>query len=122
MYIDRLLDSSLPHNLIEEYTNLGSGAVNIPSTISEESSAVNTPSATTTHNPLHSNGNSSNTSMTSSYGTLNGNGNGNASANAKAKLTRTPKNLYKVPEADENTPLMSRDEAISDDENDETSS
>jgi cation diffusion facilitator family transporter len=120
MYIDRLLDSSLPHNLIEEYTNLGSGTVNIPSTISEESSAVNTPSATTTHNPLHSNGNSSNTSLTSSYGTLNGNG--NASANAKAKLNRTPKNLYKVPEADENTPLMSRDEAISDDENDETSS
>ena len=66
MYIDRLLDSSLPHNLIEEYTNLGSGTVNIPSTISEESSAVNTPSATTTHNPLHSNGNSSNTSLTSS--------------------------------------------------------
>lgn len=120
MYIDRLLDSSLPHNLIDEYTNLGSGAVNIPSTISEESSAVNTPSATTKHNPLHSNGNSSSASMTSSYGTLNGNG--NAAANAKAKLTRTPKNLYKVPEADENTPLMSRDEAISDDENDETSS
>lgn len=119
MYIDRLLDSSLPHNLIEEYTNLGSGAVNIPATISEESSAVNTPAASTPHNGLlHSNGHSSTTSLTDSYGTLNG----NANANTKAKLTRTPKNLYKVPEADENTPLISRDEAISDDDDDDETS
>lgn len=118
MYIDRLLDSSLPHNLIEEYTNLGSGAVNIPFTISEESSAFNTPAATTPHNGLvHSNGHSSTTSLTDSYGT-----NGNANGTTKAKLTRTPKNLYKVPEVDENTPLISRDEVISDDEDDETSS
>ncbi|KAH6622303.1 cation diffusion facilitator 10 [Boeremia exigua] len=121
MYIDRLLDSSLPHNLIEEYTNLGSGAVNIPSTISEESSAVNTPAANTPHNGLvHSTGHSSATSLTDSYGTTSANANGNG--NAKAKLTRTPKNLYKVPEVDENTPLISRDEVISDDEDDETSS
>lgn len=118
MYIDRLLDSSLPHNLIEEYTNLGSGAVNIPYTISEESSAVNTPAAATPHNGLaNSNGHNPATSLPDSYGT-----NGNANGSAKAKLTRTPKNLYKVPEADENTPLISRDEVISDDEDDETSS
>jgi cation diffusion facilitator family transporter len=117
MYIDRLLDSSLPHNLIQEYTNLESGAVNIPYTISEESSVVNTPAATTPSNGmLHSNGHSQ-SSLTDCYGT-----NGNANGTTKAKLTRTPKNLYKVPEADENTPLIPRDEAISDDEDDEGSS
>jgi cation diffusion facilitator family transporter len=116
LYIDRLLDSSLPHNLIEEYTNLESGAVNIPYTISEESSAVNTPAATTPHNGTMSNGHSSTTSLTDSYGT-----NGNANGTTKAKLTRTPKNLYKVPEADENTPLIPRDEAISDDEDEGSS-
>lgn len=122
MYIDRLLDSSLPHNLIQEYTDLESGAVNIPYTISEESSAVNTPAVTTPHNgTLHSNGHSSTTSLTDSYGT-NGNANGNANGTVKAKLTRTPKNLYKVPEVDENTPLVPRDEAISDDEDDDGSS
>jgi len=47
LYIDRLLDSSLPHNLIQEYTNLESGAVKIPTTITEESSAVSTPLAVT---------------------------------------------------------------------------
>lgn len=118
MYIDRLLDSSLPHNLIQEYTNLESGAVKIPYTISEESSAVNTPAATTPSNgPLNANGHSSASSLTDYYGT-----NGNNSSTAKAKLTRTPKNLYKVPEADENTPLMARDEVLSDDEDDEGSS
>lgn len=118
MYIDRLLDSSLPHNLIQEYTNLESGAVNIPYTISEESSAVNTPAAATPNNgTLHSNGYSSTSSLTDYYAT-----NGNANGNPKAKLTRTPKNMYKVPEADENTPLIARDEAVSDDEDDEGSS
>lgn len=118
MYIDRLLDSSLPHNLIQEYTNLESGAVKIPYTISEESSALNTPAATTPSNGmLHSNGHSSQSSLTDYSGP-----NGNANGTTKAKLTRTPKNLYKVPEADENTPLIPRDEAISDDEDDEGSS
>ncbi|KAJ4338728.1 hypothetical protein N0V95_007971 [Ascochyta clinopodiicola] len=117
MYIDRLLDSSLPHNLIQEYTNLESGAVNIPYTISEESSAVNTPAAATPSNgALNGNGYSSAGSLTDYYGT-----NGNANGTAKAKLTRTPKNLYKVPEADENTPLIARDEVISDEEDDEGS-
>jgi cation diffusion facilitator family transporter len=122
MYIDRLLDSSLPHNLIQEYTNLESGAVNIPYTISEESSAVNTPAATTPSNgALNGNGYSSASSLTDYYGT-NGSTNGNANAARKANIKRTPKNLYKVPEADENTPLIVRDEVISDDEDDEASS
>ena len=118
MYIDRLLDSSLPHNLIQEYTNLESGAVKIPYTISEESSALNTSAPTTPNNgTLNVNGHSSTNSLTDNYGTI-----GQTSGTTKTKLTRTPKNLYKVPKTDENTPLIVRDEVISDDEDDEVSS
>jgi hypothetical protein len=94
MYIDRLLDSSLPHNLIQEYSNLESGRVDIPTTITEESfSGGSTPAAQTP-------GAYSDSARTPvSATTLSSNG-------SQVKLKRTPKNLYKVPEADENTPLM----------------
>lgn len=36
MYIDRLLDSSLPHNLIEEYNASHGQNVDVPDTITEE--------------------------------------------------------------------------------------
>ena len=94
MYIDRLLDSSLPHNLIQEYSNHEAGHVDIPTTITEESvSAGSTPAA-------HTSGGFSDSARTPvSATTLSSNG-------SQVKLKRTPKNLYKVPEADENTPLM----------------
>jgi cation diffusion facilitator family transporter len=86
IYIDRLLDSSLPHDLVNEYEN--NQYVNIPPTISEESTPP------------------------SSYI---GNGDGDASvpsreANASStslstkKVKRTPRDLYKVPS--EQTPLL----------------
>ncbi|KAF2676697.1 cation diffusion facilitator 10 [Lentithecium fluviatile CBS 122367] len=94
MYIDRLLDSSLPHNLIQEYSHAEPSHVNIPTTITEESfSGGSTPAAATPGNfsePAH-------TPVTPA--TMSSNG-------SQVKLKRTPKNLYKVPEADENTPLM----------------
>lgn len=114
MYIDRLLDSSLPHNLIQEYTNLESGAVKIPSTIAEESSTSSTPlavtpGASTPSNPSE-NGNGPLSSRSSNtYGS-------NGSNGGPAKLKRTPKNLYKVPENDENTPLLSNDDTVDDEE------
>lgn len=113
MYIDRLLDSSLPHNLIQEYTNLESGAVKIPSTITEESSAASTPLAitpgATTPAKFSDNGSGPLSSRSSnSYGT-NGTNGANSTNNApKPMVKRTPKNLYKVPEADENSPLLSQ--------------
>ncbi|KAH7074886.1 cation diffusion facilitator 10 [Paraphoma chrysanthemicola] len=114
MYIDRLLDSSLPHNLIQEYTNLESGAVKIPTTITEESSTNSTPIATPgTRTPgmVSENGSGPISSRSSgSYGTNGSNG------TAQAKVKRTPKNLYKVPETDENTPLLASDDAIEDEE------
>ncbi|OAL02626.1 cation diffusion facilitator 10 [Phaeosphaeriaceae sp. SRC1lsM3a] len=122
MYIDRLLDSSLPHNLIQEYTNLGSGAVDIPTTITEESSVANTPIATPgvrTPGGATENGSAPLSSRSSgTYGTNNSNGSNGA---LQAKVKRTPKNLYKVPENDENTPLLSHDNAIDDDEEETTS-
>lgn len=94
MYIDRLLDSSLPHNLIQEYSHLESGDVNIPSTIAEESPMSSTPGYLTPGN-FSDNGNPTPTSTAPS-----------SNGSNKTKIKRTPKNLYKVPEADENTPLL----------------
>lgn len=118
MYIDRLLDSSLPHNLIAEYTNMESGAVKVPSTISEESSAVNTPLARTPGDTTPAQASDIGSAPLSSrssgsYGTLSTNGSG------KPMVKRTPKNLYKVPEADENAPLLTNvDQACEDEEDD----
>ncbi|KNG45155.1 cation diffusion facilitator 10 [Stemphylium lycopersici] len=119
LYIDRLLDSSLPHNLIQEYTNLESGAVKIPTTITEESSATTTPLAVTPGtgtNGTTTPGISSEGRSGSSGSLSNGNG------THKPMVKRTPKNLYKVPEADENTPLLPHDDAVEDEEDTEFAS
>lgn len=108
MYIDRLLDSSLPHTLIQEYSQLESGQVNIPSTIKEESS---TPS-TTTLGHITPGGLSEASSAPQSSSTSGSNG------STQVKVKRTPKNLYKVPEHDESTPLLSAEHAIEIDEPD----
>jgi divalent metal cation (Fe/Co/Zn/Cd) transporter len=84
LYIDRLLDSSLPHHLIQEYSHMN-GKVNIPSTISEESMTACSTRATTAPN---------------SATTQESNG------SSQVKIKRTPKNLYKVPEPNEATPLL----------------
>jgi cation diffusion facilitator family transporter len=118
MYIDRLLDSSLPHNLIQEYTNLESGAVNIPSTIREESSAASTPIATPgARTPGGNTENGSAPLSSRSSGTYGTNGSNGA---PQAKVKRTPKNLYKVPENDENTPLLASDHALEDEDEEES--
>lgn len=85
-YIDRLLDSSLPHNLIQEY-NTPSTSVQVPPTISEESNST----------PISPNLDGANGNMGNIADTT---GNGNS----QVKVKRTPKNLYKLP--DEETPLI----------------
>ncbi|OCT46732.1 cation efflux family protein [Cladophialophora carrionii] len=82
IYIDKLLDSSLPHNLIQEYSHQRSRSNGCLNTISEEqNSATNTPvvapmdeSAPDTPTPI------------------------------EQRLKRTPKDLYKLPS--EQTPLL----------------
>lgn len=93
MYIDRLLDSSLPHDLIQEYQNQGTSrkatfdATDVPVTITEEPSPFGSP---------HLNGKTQ--SPATEYGD---------DENAPVKVKRTPRDLYRVKD-DETTPLISR--------------
>ena len=87
VYIDRLLDSSLPHNLIQEYTQPTHQPHQIPPTISEEAPS---PTLDTSHPSCD----------TVSSPTANGEA-------SKVKVKRTPKALYKLP--DEETPLIDED-------------
>jgi cation diffusion facilitator family transporter len=82
MYIDRLLDSSLPHDLIQEYNQPAGGASNMH-TISEE--------------PLTPPVEGDAKANTSTIATEGGDG-------TVKRPKRTPRNLYKLP--DEATPLL----------------
>ena len=93
MYIDRLLDSSLPHNLIQEYQNTpaasssghmpGYGSVqpSVPDTITEEPSPMDSPCFE--------------------------GGQITPEANGSLKVKRTPRDLYRVKDGEE-TPLLSK--------------
>ena len=85
IYIDRLLDSSLPHNLIQDYSHTRSQSNGYMNTISEEQSTTNTPALAPMENesPI------------------------TASA-VEPKVKRTPKDLYKLPS--EHTPLLKDDD------------
>jgi hypothetical protein len=89
VYIDRLLDSSLPHNLLNEYENARSsswaeaGNVEIPSTISEEPGSPDS-------------------SLGMGLGLS-----GSPTVCTSRKVKRTPRDLYKVP--CEETPLFQQD-------------
>ncbi|CAN8098774.1 unnamed protein product [Discula destructiva] len=91
-YIDKLLDSSLPHDLVNEYNNMPASAfrrgIEVPNTISEE---PGTPS---------SNGQSTN-SPASASGSGSG---GTQSINGPKKVKRTPKDIYRPAET---SPLIS---------------
>ncbi|KAF2272779.1 uncharacterized protein EI97DRAFT_436706 [Westerdykella ornata] len=104
MYIDRLLDSSLPHDLIQEYSRMQSGGVNIPTTISEEPTPMMSPGSYRPHGVVLSENGSAPSSATTQPSS-NGTGQG--------KIKRTPKNLYKVPKATEQTPLLDDEDAES---------
>ena len=89
IYIDRLLDSSLPHNLIQEYNQLPSTNMEIPHTITEESSAV---SSDTEEDG--SPGRAADVSPASR----------SAAHSLRVKVKRTPRDLYRLPTED--TPLL----------------
>jgi cation diffusion facilitator family transporter len=91
MYIDKLLDSSLPHNLIQEYQMHGPGKhsaqgtiPSVPDTITEETTPMDSPRLE----------GASQTSDTNANGST-------------QRLKRTPKDLYRIHDS-ENTPLLSR--------------
>jgi Cation efflux family len=89
LYIDQLLDSSLPHKLMDEYDQPGQSSVHIPNTISEEPQM------------LEMNANSIDKKQ-----------NADGEVKTDHKVKRTPKNLYKLP--DERTPLMEGEEPMPD--------
>ncbi|KAG9842714.1 hypothetical protein KCV05_g10451, partial [Aureobasidium melanogenum] len=95
LYIDRLLDSSLPHDLIQEYqynVHSSSGSAAVPPTISEENGGTSADASARASPAITP---------------MEGNGNGSLSANQSYRLKRTPKALYRV--ADEETPLLADD-------------
>ncbi|KAI4119801.1 MAG: hypothetical protein LQ345_000360 [Seirophora villosa] len=85
LYIDRLLDSSLPHSLIQEYNQPAGPDVAIPQTISEESSS---PASSEPDPSLHA----IDKPVENGYST-------------KVRVKRTPKDLYRLPDG-EDTPLL----------------
>jgi hypothetical protein len=112
IYIDKLLDSSLPHDLIQEYSNrpIAGGRVEFMDTITEEAAA------------------------SPATGTMNGTPTGSVPPSGpvsphdalKPKVKRTPKNLYKLPESSqsvssttmspsETSPLLGQNKTIEDD-------
>ena len=99
LYIDRLLDSSLPHNLIQEYQHTPGShqwhtgeAPDVPTTITEEPTPVGSPSIQAMQR----------NSSTDLNGAVS---NGGA---PPPKVNRT-KDLYRIKRDDENTPLLTRE-------------
>lgn len=113
LYIDKLLDSSLPHDLLNEYNNMPLSAfrrgVEVPTTISEEPS---TPSSSSNGQPI------SRTPSGSALASVNGSGSaagsGSGYGTMPKKVKRTPKDIYRP---NETTALFSKDDE--DDEDDE---
>ena len=87
LYIDQLLDSSLPHNLMAEYEQAGQSSVNIPNTISEEPHSPETMANSIENNHC-----------------------ADGEAKPDYKVKRTPRNLYKLP--DVRTPLLEDEEEM----------
>lgn len=99
LYIDKILDSSLPHDLLNEYNNMPASAFRglpeTPNTIQEES---------TTPSPA---GSQNGEPLTNGFGTM---------PPVVKKVKRTPKSIYRVHET---TPLFAvSDHAIEDDDED----
>lgn len=103
MYIDKLLDSSIIHDLIQEYQQpdhliKASSRVNIPDTIHEGPPTPPMPISRSLSEGHVSNGQA--ISKTNSDDTLSQQPNGDPTK----RIKRTPKNLYRIP--DEETPLI----------------
>ena len=89
LYIDRLLDSSLPHTLMAEYDQAPQSGVHIPKTIAEEPQTPPPEEGLSIPKNNLENG-----------------------PKLDQKVKRTPKNIYKLP--DEQTPLLEGEEEMPD--------
>jgi hypothetical protein len=96
LYIDRLLDSSLPHDLLNEYNHMPASSfrgVEIPNTISEETGPTRTAGSSPANCGSYANGGADGTRLPHS-----------ASDPSIKRVKRTPKDIYR---ATETTPLFS---------------
>lgn len=120
LYIDRLLDSSLPHDLLNEYNDLSHHFkdIDIPATISEEHSSAISIAKSFPGNSIGTNDSNGHVSPLVSYsspqnaefGGEDSDGNkdpGLLNAGPVKKVKRTPKDIYR---ATETTPLFNNDE------------
>lgn len=102
LYIDRLLDSSLPHDLLNEYNHLPASSfrgVEIPNTISEEMSG--SPTKTTASSPVMA-ANKANGDPVAE-GLISPSASESALSSQVKRVKRTPKDIYR---ATETTPLF----------------
>ncbi|KAJ3579002.1 hypothetical protein NPX13_g1563 [Xylaria arbuscula] len=109
LYIDRLLDSSLPHDLLNEYNDLPHNSikgVEIPQTITEEAGSL-PGSMTIPINGRFMNDSSTNTTPSPLPSDLTTSDENGSKATTAKKVKRTPKNIYRPTET---TPLFSNEE------------
>ncbi|KAI1844321.1 hypothetical protein JX265_007841 [Neoarthrinium moseri] len=106
LYIDKLLDSSLPHDLLNEYNDMPAShfrGVEIPTTIREEPSSATRSAVGSLIDGLNRSG-SENELPTSSDRS---NGESGTATPTSKKVTRTPRAIYR---ATETTPLFNNDD------------
>lgn len=117
LYIDRLLDSSLPHDLLNEYNNLPHSSfrdIDIPATISEEHSTPRSIGKSTTEDigsGMHTSPPSSRSPQNFEFVTSD-DSDGDADSKLQSlpvtkKVKRTPKDIYR---ATETTPLFNNND------------
>ncbi|KAL8675326.1 MAG: hypothetical protein Q9168_000283 [Polycauliona sp. 1 TL-2023] len=94
LYIDRLLDSSLPHSLIQEYNQPTGPDVDIPQTIDEEPRSPPMDQSDQSLNAIDK-------PTENGYST-------------KVRVKRTPQSLYKLPDCDEDMPLLGGEDGAAD--------
>ncbi|KAK6197253.1 lumazine synthase [Pestalotiopsis sp. IQ-011] len=109
LYIDRLLDSSLPHDLLNEYNDMPAShfrGVEIPDTIREEPGSANRSAVGSLieGSGLRSNGNGTDSPLTEESGNNNTSQLGEDGTKSVKKVKRTPRDIYRPTET---TPLFS---------------
>ena len=113
LYIDKLLDSSLPHDLLNEYNNLPAShfrGVEVPDTICEEPNSSAVSRTASRGGPEGSVGGGSKAASGVGTPLLSDGSNGrseNGDLAVSKKVKRTPKDIYR---ATETTPLFTEDD------------
>lgn len=109
LYIDRLLDSSLPHDLLNEYNDMPAShfrGVEIPDTIREEPGSANRSAVGSLieGSGLRPNGNGTDSPLTEESGNNSTSQLGEDGTKSVKKVKRTPRDIYRPTET---TPLFS---------------